>query len=754
MINRRFFCSFMISFLLLAILAGCSGGPASKTYQSIGSFSVSEQLAPVKQAGKWGFINTSGDVAVPANYESVKPFSEGYAAVRSSGLWGFVDTNGTEVIALTFFDVGVFSEGLAPAKRSSHSDWGYINTSGTFVIEPQFEKARHFSEGLAAVFKDERWSYINTDGTIVLTTDFYAAFSFTEEGLALVQPTQNGKFEFIDRNGNLIPPISLTNADIAGHHDGLAAVYNGEAWGYIDTQGSYKIPATYGFATRFNEDYAVVRANGKFNFIDRNGNKPLWGSSTNSFDFATPFSGGLAVVGNENETWYVDKSGQRLNIASGTLTGASDSGSGSSCSENEGLSIQNSYMGGFIQFQIQNHTNERWNVSLDTPEGAVPYSIIPGAPVLIDNSQNTTTQGLYKFFVKYGYGSSAPLFNMTLTTTLNGNNFQTILSNSTQYTATSSDMTWWDYLKDAIKIIVNLAKVTISGGEEWWAAVEAIEGMTDMINGSVDGGGNNNGTVSTTTNSYTGLSATVGGVPFNPLSNVQCGSDQYLITDGSTYVMQLTAARTSKAPPQITLDIFYYANFFAIQAANQLNNWRNYSNGQFIGPPWNGLYPSIFENYADLTDNNLCYQSATNTGYMQTASGFTVTPTNDQAMSWWNYANNFAAEAQENPSSVAEWSSIFNCQTGTMTLPEGTAYEGMSVQNLPCSINIPVTAPKGRVVIGGNTLDVSSNTCTAAMASCEVNVLAFHNSGKSVSAYVSDGVTRIEISALCQQQPE
>lgn len=62
----------------------------------------SEGRAPVLSNDKWGFINTKGDLKIPAIYSKVQPFSEGLAYVEKEknkpGV--FIDRNGNEVFSL------------------------------------------------------------------------------------------------------------------------------------------------------------------------------------------------------------------------------------------------------------------------------------------------------------------------------------------------------------------------------------------------------------------------------------------------------------------------------------------------------------------------------------------------------------------------------------------------------------------------------------------------------------------------------
>lgn len=62
--------------------------------------------------GKWGYVNTSGEVVIEPAYDDARSFSNGLAAVYKDGKWGFIDKDNSVIIDFAFFDVGYFnSEG-------------------------------------------------------------------------------------------------------------------------------------------------------------------------------------------------------------------------------------------------------------------------------------------------------------------------------------------------------------------------------------------------------------------------------------------------------------------------------------------------------------------------------------------------------------------------------------------------------------------------------------------------------------------
>ena len=87
-------------------------------------------------------------------YERAESFSDGLALVKDaeSGRYGYVNTGGELVIPFDYLVAGSFAEGKAwVIPPDAEYRRGYIDTSGTMIIEPQFIGSRRFSEGFAAV---------------------------------------------------------------------------------------------------------------------------------------------------------------------------------------------------------------------------------------------------------------------------------------------------------------------------------------------------------------------------------------------------------------------------------------------------------------------------------------------------------------------------------------------------------------------------------------------------------------------------
>ena len=92
------------------------------------------------ETGKWGYIDTTGQMVINPRFDSANSFSEGFAAMRIgdylTGKMGFIDTTGQIVVTPQFVPKTRFSrwghkyqyqEGLAAvrvADEDSSSLWG------------------------------------------------------------------------------------------------------------------------------------------------------------------------------------------------------------------------------------------------------------------------------------------------------------------------------------------------------------------------------------------------------------------------------------------------------------------------------------------------------------------------------------------------------------------------------------------------------------------------------------------------------
>jgi hypothetical protein len=230
--------------------------------------------------------------------------------IQQDGKWGYINSKGEVVVQPQFVEAWVFSEGLAVA-CIERSKCGYIDETGKFSVNPQFSTAMRFSDGLAAVEVEGKIGYIDKTGKLVVNPQFetvgrmggrlgLATFS---EGMARVK--SGDKFGFIDKTGKVV--ITPQFEDAFPFFEGLAAVSVGKKYGFVDGGGKLVVNPQFDEAQPFTNGLACVRVGKQYGYIDKTGKLTI----NPQFDVAFPFSDeGLAMVGLGGKVGYIDKSGK------------------------------------------------------------------------------------------------------------------------------------------------------------------------------------------------------------------------------------------------------------------------------------------------------------------------------------------------------------------------------------------------------------------------------------------------------------
>ncbi|MEO1626426.1 MAG: WG repeat-containing protein [Bacteroidota bacterium] len=259
------------------------------------------ELYPFTQDRKWGFVDKSGTVVVPATYDRVHSFHEGLAAVERHqgrtgssyitprGNLGYIDGSGKRVIQMGFdphsLGLAKFSNGRAAI--ASRGRYGYIDKTGEVVIRPEYETANPFHESLALVRTfDKEVLVIDTSGNVL--------FSLLERTRTLVDSTverviyknrtyQEGKIgvgfyregkgytAVFDKSGALLFTSQILF--LHDYTDGVAPATKDirQNWGYIDAKGELVGGFDYKTVSDFQDGLAVVKSaeTGKMGIINR-----------------------------------------------------------------------------------------------------------------------------------------------------------------------------------------------------------------------------------------------------------------------------------------------------------------------------------------------------------------------------------------------------------------------------------------------------------------------------------------------------
>lgn len=293
---------------------------------SVGGFQAfSQGLTVVSANAKFGYIDTTGKLAIAPRFDSALPFSEDLAAAAvrqpdGEARWGYINRQGQWVIEPRLINVTPFSEGLAAVRVGVEPKYGFIDKTGKLVIPAQYDAVLPFTEGLAAAQLNQQWGYINPQGQWVIQPQSYTAVTEFSEGMARVE--QNIRVGFIDKTGKLVIPLQYANAEPFA--EGLAAVRTEESrWGYMDKSGKWVIQPQFFQAQSFSEGLAGVRLGDKWGFINPQGAiaipaqfylpktpTPSGDVEPYSTKPVLPFTEGLAVARLGEKAGFIDKTGQ------------------------------------------------------------------------------------------------------------------------------------------------------------------------------------------------------------------------------------------------------------------------------------------------------------------------------------------------------------------------------------------------------------------------------------------------------------
>src|SRR5580704_3248897 len=292
-----------------------------------------DELFPVMDHDRAGFIDLAGKVIIPLCFDKVGAFAEGLARFERDGRWGYMDASGSVVIEPRFPWVQEFSEGLARVQVSGHSlgyggRWGFIDKTGKLIIPPDYKSTlggnnnigadaqdAAFHDGLAMIEVNGNKGFIDQTGALVIPPVFSYAYPFSE-GLAAAtkSPTGNEGWGYINKTGNWEIAPQFESAGSFREH--LAPVNRRHDCGYIGPTGDFVLrpqlsPDEKDCATvwgDFDEGLSRWKIGNKYGFIDRSGNLII----APQFDLAFHFSEGLAAVRVGKNWCYVHKTGKMV----------------------------------------------------------------------------------------------------------------------------------------------------------------------------------------------------------------------------------------------------------------------------------------------------------------------------------------------------------------------------------------------------------------------------------------------------------
>ncbi|MBP1565736.1 MAG: WG repeat-containing protein [Oscillospiraceae bacterium] len=166
-----------------------------------------QYAAVMSDEGKWGVIDSEGDMKISAKYDAVGGYNrhDDVVPVCRDGEWYFADINGNKkyVPNNNYTFLGTYRDGYAPVCLDSK--YGYIDLMYK-EYKMEYDFASSFAYGVAAVCKDGKWALINNSFENI--TDFeYDSIEVNEYGTCefgeVITAVKDGQTVYLDLEGNV-----------------------------------------------------------------------------------------------------------------------------------------------------------------------------------------------------------------------------------------------------------------------------------------------------------------------------------------------------------------------------------------------------------------------------------------------------------------------------------------------------------------------------------------------------------------------
>lgn len=212
----------------------------------IGSFQEKMAVFQDKQF-LYGYLDTSGNIIIPAQFEYAHDFHDGKAIVQlKDKISGLIGRTGKLLQTYPYEWMGPLKEGLIAFQKTLQDKSGYVNETGIIMIPPHFTIATAFKDDRAVVAVSEnnqnRYGLIDKSGKFIISPHYYDIRLVGKDRVAVSKaidpenPREGSVLAIADaRTGQFLTDFIFDNVN--NYHDGYASVIKGLYSFFIDLRG-------------------------------------------------------------------------------------------------------------------------------------------------------------------------------------------------------------------------------------------------------------------------------------------------------------------------------------------------------------------------------------------------------------------------------------------------------------------------------------------------------------------------------------
>ncbi|HIW57155.1 MAG TPA: WG repeat-containing protein [Firmicutes bacterium] len=197
---------------------------------------------------------------------------------------------------------------------------GFLNSDYEVAVEPEYDSIEQnfFIQGIAVATKGDTVFLIDEDGSVIFSRENssinggFAYHEFNDAGYAVIYDKSTRKYAFIDVDGNIRTDFKYTDARTFS--DGLARVETGSGvYNYVNENFDEIIPDIYDYVSSVNSEGRIaVGKDGKYGYVDYNGNLAIPLQFDNINPNSDDFNNGIAVAYKNGKLGLIDINGNEI----------------------------------------------------------------------------------------------------------------------------------------------------------------------------------------------------------------------------------------------------------------------------------------------------------------------------------------------------------------------------------------------------------------------------------------------------------
>ena len=256
----------------------------------------------VREAGKWGFVDTECRVVIPPQYVyiAILKFENVFRAKTAKqcdgGLvWGVIDEDGREIIPCEYEEIYMVDENALAIRKKGESLHGIVNLDGKLLTSRKFYGCYEYDpkHGLLSIMDDagRMGVYSLAREEFIIPTEYhyiqYWEYIISCERFPSDKPhyDSQGKrhpyweeYDQYDMKGNRL--AFLDEYDSASDKNGMILVEKNGKYGYVTLEGTQIVPCVLSSADReefklYQKGYVITRDQSLFGVSTLDGREML-----------------------------------------------------------------------------------------------------------------------------------------------------------------------------------------------------------------------------------------------------------------------------------------------------------------------------------------------------------------------------------------------------------------------------------------------------------------------------------------------